>query len=163
MGNRIAWPIIHLVQRVSMILTLGCCIYLIFFLLFKTHDNSISVENNNAPLKDTDLVSPTPVLSLKSNTTSVSVQARDIFSLSGVGPSGALENTPKGQLPAHLKVVAILIANPSQIVIEDTYAKKTYFVDEDHPQNGIKIARVSKKQIVINYQGQEITVPVMKN
>ena len=47
MGNTFAWPIIRLVQRLSMILTLGCCIYVIFFLLSKNQDNPMSEKSND--------------------------------------------------------------------------------------------------------------------
>jgi hypothetical protein len=163
MGNTLAWPMIRLVQRLSMILTLGSCVYLISFLLFRNHDNSMPVGNNAVPPKGDILVSPNPVLDLNPSEESAPVQARDIFSLSDVGPSGTLENTPKGQLPAHLKIVGILVADPSQIVIEDTFAKKTYFIDENHPQDGIKIVQVRANQMMINYQGQDINVPINKN
>jgi hypothetical protein len=163
MGNTVAWPIIRLVQRLSMILTLSSCVYLIFFLLFRNHDNSMPVGSNAAALKGAVLASPIPVLDLNPNAGPASAQARDIFSLSDVGPSGAIENTPKGQLPAHLKIVGILVADPSQIIIEDTFAKKTYFIDEYHPQDGIKIVQVKANQMLINYQGQDIHVPINKN
>jgi hypothetical protein len=146
-----------------MFLTLGCCAYLIFFLLSKDHDNTGLVDSKEGALKGAILVSPTPVLDLRPNDGSVPAQARDIFSLSDVGPSGAIENTPKGQLPAHLKIVGILVADPSQIIIEDTFAKKTFFIDEYHPQDGIKIVQVRANQMMINYQGQDINVPINKN
>ncbi len=161
MGNTFAWPIIRLVQRLSMILTLGCCAYLIVFLISRNHDNVMPVEKNGGALKDTVLISASPVLDQPANNDSG--PARDIFSLSDVGPSGAIENTPKGQLPAHLKIVGILVADPSQIIVEDTFARKTYFIDEYHPQDGIKIVQVKLNQMTINYQGQEINVPITKN
>jgi len=153
---------IRLVQRISMILTLGCCVYLVIFLLSKNNGNSMLLESKNTP-KDAVLISPTPALDLKPYNGAVAVQARDIFSLSDVDSSGAIENTPHGQLPAHLKIVGLVIADPSQIVIEDTFAQKTYFIDEDHPQDGISIKQVIANQMTINYQGQDINVPVIKN
>jgi len=144
-----------------MILTLGCLAYVIFFLLSKDQDNPIS-ESGSVPTKEIGLVSPALVLDLKLHDASIVSQARDIFSLS-VGPSGAVENTPKGQLPNHLKIVGILIAHPSQIIIENTFAKKTYFIDEANPKAGIKIVRVEKNQMIINYQGQDISLPISKN
>jgi hypothetical protein len=162
MPNRIALPIIHLIQRLSMVLTLGCCIYLVFFLLFMGREGFGTAETNHAPLKNVNLASPAPVVGLKPNNISVSFHVRNIFSLSDAGPSDFVENTPNGQLPAHLKIVAMVIADPSQIVIEDTFTKKTYFIDEAHPQDGIKMVRTDKKQMVINYQGQDIIVPITK-
>jgi type II secretory pathway component PulC len=124
----------------------------------------MTTESNGASSKEMALVSTVPVLDLKSNDGSGTIEGRDIFSLSDADDtSGNVENTPQGQLPAHLKIVGILISNPSQIIIEDTFAKKTYFIDESDPQDGIKIVKVNKDQMTINYHGQDIYVPIRKN
>jgi hypothetical protein len=163
MENTLSWPIIRLIQRLSMVLTLGCCVYVIFFLFFNGRDDSMSENSQAVPVKSIALVSPSPVFDLKPYDVAVGAQARDIFSLdTSVGPSGAVENTPKGQLPEHLKIVGILIGDPSQIIIEDAFAKKTYFINEGSAQAGIKIVQASKERMVINYQGQDIIVPVSK-
>jgi type II secretory pathway component PulC len=163
MANTFAWPMIRLVQRLSMILTLGCCAYVILFLLSKNPDNSMPQKSVAISTKGAVLLSPSPVFDLKPYDASASTQARDIFSLSTDNPSGAVENTPKGQLPDHLKIVGILIAHPSQVIIEDSLVNKTYFIDEGTLQAGIKIVSVGKDQMIINYQGQNISVPVSKN
>jgi type II secretory pathway component PulC len=147
-----------------MILALGCCAYVIIFLFSKNQDNTMPEKSSVVAAKEIGLVSSSPVFDLKPYVPSGNAQARDIFSLTTtVGPSGAVENTPKGQLPAHMKIVGILVANPSQIIIEDTSTKSTYFIDEGHPQAGIKIVRVGKSQMIINYQGQDIPVPIKKD
>lgn len=164
MVNTFAWPIIRLVQRLAMVLTLGCCVYVVVFLLSKNPENSMTAENIDSPKKAVGLVSPVSVTDMKPFDATLSSQARDIFSLpTVVNPSGNAENTPKGELPSHMKVVGILLSNPSQIVIEDTLANKTYFIDEGHPQAGIKILHVNKDQMIINYQGQDIAVPITKD
>jgi len=163
MVNTLALPIIRLVQRLSMILTLGCFVYVIFFLFFKHQDNSISQQDDKRASRAIDLIAPPTVFDLKPINAAVDLQARDIFSAAvATGSSGAVENTPKGQLPDHLKVEGIVIADPSQIIIEDTAVNLTYFIDKDHPQAGIKIVRVGKGQMIINYQGQDIDVPITK-
>jgi type II secretory pathway component PulC len=165
MGNIFGWPIVRLIQRLAMILTLGCCVYVIVFLLSKSKDNSMSENSSVVSSKETGLLSPSPVFDLKPyDAQAAGAQSRDIFSLAAdVSPSGAVENTPKGQLPDHLKIVGILIGHPSQVIIEDEFSKKTYFIDEGNPQGGIKIVQVSHDQMVINYQGQNIFIPVNKN
>jgi type II secretory pathway component PulC len=121
-------------------------------------------NNKLVSKKEIALISPSPVLDLQPYDASANAQARDIFSLTTtVTSSGSVENTPKGQLPDHLKVVGILIAHPSQIIIEDTSANTTYFIDQDHPQDGIKMLKVAPDQMTINYQGQDIIVPVTKS
>ena len=143
-----------------MILTLGCFVYLAFFLLSKGQGDPMGEDSGFVAAKDQNTV-PTPLsFDLKPND---NAQARDIFSLStDAGLSGAVEITPKGQLPAYLKVVGILIGHPSQIIIEDSNAQRTYFIGEKTPQGGIKIVQAGRDQIIINYQGQDISVPVNK-
>jgi len=154
---------IRLVQRLSIFVTIACCAYVILFLLFKNRDTFIPENNSIVPSKGIELVSSSSVFDLKPFDATAGAQARDIFSMTTQAPSGPVENTPKGQLPNHLKIVGVLIAHPSQIIIEDTLANKTYFIDEGAPQAGIKIVQVGRDQMVINYQGQDIPVPVNKN
>ena len=164
MGNSIAWPIIRLVQRLSMFVTLGCCIFVVFYLFSRNQDNFMPADSNAIQSKNIDLLAPATAFDLKAYNTSADPQTRDIFSIdTTVSPSGAVENTPKGQLPDHLKVVAILIAHPSQIAVQDTLSNTTYFIDEYHPQDGIKIVKVDHDQMTINYQGQNIFIPVKKD
>jgi len=164
MGHTFAWPIIRLVQRSSMVLTLGCCAYVIIFLFSKNQDNPMPVNSSVQVQQGIGLVKPEPALDLKPYHASANLQERDIFSMATeVSSSGTVVNTPKGQLPDHLKVVGVIIANPSQIIIEDTSSKNTYFIDEGHPQAGIKIVRVGKGQMIINYQGGDIPVPIKKD
>lgn len=163
MGNTFAWPMIRLIQSVSMVLTLACSAYVIFFLCCKDKENPLAENSGIISTNNIGLISPLPVFDLKSYDRAANPQARDIFSISASDNlSGAVENTPKGQLPDHLKIVGILIAHPSQIIIEDKLAKKTYFIDEENPQAGIKIARVYKNLMILNYQGQDISVPIHK-
>src|SRR5438132_920803 len=116
MGKTFAWPIIRWLQRLSMILALGCGVYVIFY-FFKNQDDSMSDTSSPASARASGLASLPPVVDLKPYDAPDNVQARDIFSLpAAVNPSGTIENTPKGQLPLHLKVVGILVASPSQII-----------------------------------------------
>lgn len=164
MGNTYSWPIVRLVQRLSMVLTLGCCVYVIVFLFTKNQDNFMPEKSNIISKKALGLVAPAPVFDLKPYDTSANAQGRDIFSsTTTVSPTGTVENTPKGQLPAHFKIVGIVIAHPSQIIVEDSFVNKTYFIDEGGTQAGIKIVRVDKDKMTINYQGQNIDVPITKN
>jgi len=165
MVNTFALSIIRLIGRVSIVLTLGCCVYVVLFLFSKNRDNLMSENNTMTSNKGTEMVSPplSPVFNLKPFDASTDVQVRDIFSLTAPTSSGAVEKTLKGQLPDHLKIVGILIGHPSQIVIEDSGSNTTYFIDEGHSQDGIKIVSVGKDMLTVNYQGQDIIVPVKKN
>lgn len=164
MENYLVWPIVRLVQRLSMVLTFGCAIYVVYFLLMGNRGDPVSIERSDILIKDAALISPAPALDVKPYEAAVPAKDRDIFSsYSAVETSGSGENTPKGQLPAHLKIVGVLIADISQVIIEDASAKQTYFIDEGSSQAGIKVVQAHKDRVVINYQGQDIAVPVTKN
>ena len=164
MENIFNLPMIRLVQRLSIFLTLCSCIYVIFFLFTKGNEDAVLEKSSIGSTKSAALVAPSPGFDLNPSSTVANDQARDIFTLStDVSPTGAVEKTPKGQLPNHLKIVGILIAHPSQIIIEDSLANKTYFIDEQNPQDGIKIVQVQANQMTVNYQGQDIIIPITKN
>jgi hypothetical protein len=149
-----------------MLLTLGCCAYITFFLLSKNRDNIMPNSSSHVPAKNIGAMTPlsTPANDFISNSMPFNAQSRDLFSITpAVSPNGPGESTPKGQLPAHLKIVGIVIAHPAQIIIEDSLLNQTYFIDEGNPQAGIKIVKVGKDKMVINYQGQDIDVSVNKD
>lgn len=123
----------------------------------------MSDKSKIASAMGADLVPPAPVFDVRPYDASTDVEIRDIFSTSQENASNPVEKTPAGQLPAHLKIVGIVIAQPSQIIIEDSWGNKTYFIDEDKTVAGIKIVKVSGDRMVINYNGQEITIPVQKD
>jgi len=154
--------IIRWVQLLSMILTICCCAYVVLFLMLKNQENFIGGNAAVSP-KDAELIESPMTFDLKPFDASNNAQARDIFSLTVPSPTAVMPSTPKGQLPDHLKVVGILVGKPSQIVIEDTSVSSTYFINEGHPQNGIRIVRVEPNQMVINYQGQDIDISISKN
>jgi len=162
MGNILPWPMIIFFQRLSMVLTLASCVYIAFFIAFKFQENPV-IFNNSAPIGQRPILNePSTVLDLKPYNPSIG-QERDVFSLASEAPSGTIINTPKGQLPNNLKVVGILIGHPSQIIIEDSLSNKTYFINEGNVQAGIRIEQVSVDKMIINYQGQDIPIPITKN
>ena len=150
-------PYARQVRILFIAVTLGCVVYMGYFLLVARR--SPVLMDDGSSTKDT-AVDP-PALDLKPyETLAAGIQTRDIFSSGPMDAAGVLAQTPKGQFPAHLKVVGIVIARPAQIIIEDSDSKQTYFISEHDPQAGIKIARVDKDQIIVNYQGQNISVPI---
>ena len=162
MSNGLGLPIIRLVQRLSMLLTLGCFLYIAFFLISKAKEDVLPDNSSAVASSSMGSVSVSPLLAIQTDS-SVNTQARDIFSLSTDSAGAVLEATPKGQLPNHLKVVGIVVAHPSQIIIEDSLVNKTYFIDETHPDGGVKIVKTGRDQMIINYQGQDIPVAITKN
>ena len=161
MALTLNWSLFKYLKRFFIVLTLACAVYTAYFLLI---NSNVPVQVDNVP-PVTEEVVLTPQLELKLpayETAASVVQSRDIFSSSPIPASatGTADQTPTGQLPSNLKVVGIVIAHPSQIIVEDTSSKQSYFINEDKPQAGISIARIEKDQIIINYQGQSISVPV---
>ena len=160
MKNTLAWPYLRFVKRLLIVLTFGCGIYMVYF-LFTMYRNPV-FQDDSRPVKDTVMDAPALELDLKPDESWVAlIQTRDIFS-SGTADTSVLGQTPTGQLPSHLKVVGIVIANPPQVIIEDTSSKQTYFISEGKLQAGIRITRVDKNQIIVNYEGQNISVPIHK-
>ena len=161
MERTIAYSLIYLFKRLSMAVVALCLVYIFFFLIFPGHDRSTSEAVHAS--KKAALIAPAPVLDLKPLGSTNNFEGRDVFSLSPINTSGAIENTPKGQLPSNLKVVGIVVARPSQIIIEDSLANQTYFIDEGTTQAGIRIKNVERDQMTINFRGEDIPIPVTKD
>jgi hypothetical protein len=157
-------PILKLAQRLCMGLTICCGIYVISFLLIGGRGEPRLPEGQDVSGPDSGLILSAPGFDLKPYDAAAFDHDRDIFSFStDTGGPGADESTPKGQLPAHLKIVGVVVADKSQVIIEDAFAKQTYFIDEGTSQAGIKIVQVGAKQVLINYRGEDISIPVTKN
>ncbi len=91
----------------------------------------------------------------------VDIRKRDIFNLSAsVETSAGIQQVITGELPGTMKVVGIVLGRAPQVVVEDTSAMHTYFISEGKPDGGITLVEVQKDKIIINYQGQNISVPV---
>lgn len=88
------------------------------------------------------------------------VRERDIFSMGAVSDSGkagkdlsqkAIEAT------AHLKLVGIAWSDDPDIMVEDTNAKRTFFLKKGQMIDGeIKIQAVFKDKVILNYKGEEV-------
>lgn len=94
------------------------------------------------------------------------IGSRDIFSpvkAANVPVETAAPPMPLNELPANLKVEGIIIADESQVIIEDTDLHQTYFISKDTPQAGISLQHADREEVVITYQGQSIRLPVQKS
>ncbi|MBF0593570.1 MAG: hypothetical protein HQL22_01235 [Candidatus Omnitrophica bacterium] len=95
----------------------------------------------------------------------VKFKSRDLF-FSETPPEPAANNgQPALSLdgfPANIRVVAILLGKPAQVVLEDTSINKTYFVTEGKDNDGIGLSRLDKNTVVVNYHGQNVPV-ALKN
>ena len=116
MENVFVWPYLRSVKLLFIMLTFGCVIYMVCF-AFTMVRGPVSTNSARLPEKDTAPDEPALEVDLKPYESLASmIQTRDIFSSGTINAPGALEQTPMGQLPAHLKVVGIVIAHPSQVL-----------------------------------------------
>ena len=117
-----------------------------------------ALKDNNAPSLAGPVVPDEPLLA---DDILGKLKKRDIFGVAQkdnilIPNLGALGN----DLPSQLKVVAVIIGSPSQIVIEDSADKNTYFVEEGKSDGPFELKSVSNHKIRLNYQGQLIELPV---
>jgi type II secretory pathway component PulC len=63
-------------------------------------------------------------------------------------------------LPEHLKVVGIIVGKPSEVVIEDTKAQQTFFIQEGDNIGDFAMQRLGEDKIIIKYQGQNFQIPI---
>jgi type II secretory pathway component PulC len=159
MNLTFSWPFILLLRRFFIFLTVSCALYAVYFMFIQSRSPEVEVRQ-----KTEEIVVPKVVLDVPiDESVYTNIQNRNIFSSAAAQPANAGANnvsTPTGQLPAHLKVVGLVIGEPSQVIIEDTTLSQTHFISEGHPQAGISIARVNKNEIIINYQGETISLPI---
>jgi type II secretory pathway component PulC len=89
---------------------------------------------------------------------SVSINSRDLFSVnlgSGISSSDLSNMT---ELPPHLKVVGIMMANQPTVIIEDTKQQRTYFLQQHKTQDGMGIEKIDDQHVYLNVQGSVIAV-----
>ena len=59
-------------------------------------------------------------------------------------------------LPPFLKVVGVVIGNPSQIAIEDMNTRETYIIAKGSQDHGIELIKLERDKALVKYNGQEI-------
>jgi type II secretory pathway component PulC len=165
MANVLNLTYLRFATRALMALALSGIIYLAFFILKNLQHPTMS-EYEPMVAENKAISAPIPALDLKSSESIATlVKERDIFSSDHSGDANTmnLQETPAGQLPSHLKVVGIMNSKPSQVIIEDTLTKQTYFITEANPQGGISLVHVDGTQVQVSYQGEIINITTGKN
>jgi len=86
------------------------------------------------------------------------VSRRDIFNPPAKGyAKSALDTAPKiSELTKNLNLVGIYWGTYPEAMIEDTEAKKTYFLKRGDPISGLRIKNILKDRIILEYQGEEM-------
>jgi len=87
---------------------------------------------------------------------------RDLFDSAAVPSNLSMVNAalPANALPVNLKVVGIIIGQPSELVIEDVTTHQTYFIAQGTTVGGIEVTDIQNKKATIKYQGQDIILPL---
>ncbi len=146
------------IKLVSIALAVSCTMYMVYFLTMSTQ-----TFTDDSLLTSKDMVLDLPLLSadLKPEESGAENNpSPNIFSLRRATTTPVMEAAPSGQLPPNLKVTGIVIAHPSQVVIEDESSGQTYFITEEKSELGMRIKSVNNKNLIIDYQGQDIFVPI---
>jgi hypothetical protein len=90
----------------------------------------------------------------------------DVFStgatMNGEAATSNAELTPTGQLPDHIKVVAVMRGAVATVVIEDTAKARTYFLEEKKTEGEFRLMSVNATRAILMYQGQTIEVSLKK-
>ena len=164
MENTLSFFFMRLVQRFFMLMTGICLASFVFYLLFKNHQEIIVDNDGVGTTQNIRAILSEENFDLNPDTSLADSQSRDIFSLSpDNNASVSAVPAPHGELPSNIKIVGLLVAHPSQIILEDSLTNKTYFINEGDTQDGVRIVKSSHDQMTINYQGQDINVPIHKN
>ncbi len=123
---------------------------------------------------DTTAVMPKP-LSVKSSSeklafkepmplekVAAAVDSKNVFA----GDVGAAETmqmsqqSSAGQLPDFLKIVGVVIANPSYVIIENKQRAETVFVQKGQPQGDFVVDDIQAGFVKMKYQNHLLEVPL---
>ena len=141
----------------------AACFY-IFYFFYSGHQQNqpymAEIKVKNTSVNSTiDLPVPLPYESYASK-----IKKRNVFSSSIDSSELNLANAVKpGTLPSHLKVVGIVVGDPTEVILEDTNSRQTFFIRQGHEENGMSIQKVESNQVILNYQGQAVTIPLKES
>ena len=148
------------VQIVLIVVLIALVVYIGSFILRRSDEVSVSVPDMKEQFEGEAVLNTVlPVADLY-DVYANKIAGRDIFSSVSPAVSAFTQPVSESELPANLKVVGVVIGQPSEIIIEDTSARQTYFILEGQSQGGIMLQRISNGQAVLSYQGKNIIVKV---
>jgi len=145
-----------ILERVLLVAFAMTCSYIVYFMV--THNNlSFSPELSGSAVKPAEVtvfeIPPYEIYAVK-------IKKRDLFS-SSINSSdfAQLSGTfSEGALPSNLKVVGIILGKPVEVVLEDTALHQTIFIKQGQINNNISIEKVDGQQLILNYQGQQVSI-----
>lgn len=156
-------PKILLIKRLCIGLTALCIVWMFFMLSAAYSSKKILPQSLGAvkakELKEIQLNIEPVALPEQFKTRDIFYAPVPVVAAAAEAP-GELPAQVSTAIPSHLKVVGVLIGNPSEVIIEDTNAKQTYFIREGKPQAGIGIEEVNRNEIVIKVEGRNVSIPI---
>jgi hypothetical protein len=91
------------------------------------------------------------------------IAARNPFGLTGRAGSSLAsdqsQESPLQRLTASLAVVGINRGRIPEALIEDTEAKRTYFVKVGDRLNGLTVKAIDRRGVTVTYEGEELLLP----
>jgi type II secretory pathway component PulC len=153
----------NILERVRNIAVVLFCVALgaviIAFIRRSPVDPAVALETPEAP--SVSEAAPDSVIADAGMYESFAQQlaARDIFS-SSPQASAFVPSAGTSELPANLKVVGIVVGTPSEVIIEDTSARQTYFIIQGQSEAGITLESIKDGQVLLSYQGNRVVVKI---
>lgn len=85
-------------------------------------------------------------------------EAKDLFNpaFKQGGEAGGQVNLKLQELAKDLSLVGIYWGTHPEVMVEDTAAKKTYFLKKGDEMKGIKIKNILKDRVILNYGDEEM-------
>lgn len=142
----------------------GACLYILYF--FTANHHNIPAGPGPQAVESTpesDISAPV-LSSLPSYEHYASkINRRDLFSSSTVSTDLSTLTAAPGALPGDLKVVGIVVGNPSEVIIENTTSHQTLFIQQGKETDGISIQKVQAHQVILTYKGESVAIPLKEN
>lgn len=151
--------IVYIIQKLLLVTTAGLLIYAGMTLMKPLPAPDVSIS--------TDAIQKAPQPPVADMTAYMAqnpqdvITTRDVFS-SVEMPTDLLQTSTSiaGTLPGNFKIVGIVIGKPSEIIIEDSATRQTYFLKESERAAGIEVERFKGQEVLLKYQGQGVSVPL---
>ena len=165
MGQTVA-----ILKTIEGALVLTVCIvigYIAFALFLKKDQLRIPNEVYHAAVPAAEGQEPSTLQSLKPYSFyAEELEKKDIFgfvapgSVKGAGAKGP--ESAKVELPSNFKIVGVIVGHPSEVIIEDTQAKETFFLQEGKQLGDFEIEHAEKEKVALKYQGKSFNVDLKK-
>ncbi len=142
----------------------GACLYILYFSTTNHHHLPISPDTQTVESTAESTISASVLPSLPSYENYASkINRRDLFSSSTVSTDLSTLTAAPGALPGDLKVVGIVVGNPSEVIIENTISHQTLFIQQGKETDGISIQKVQAHQVILSYKGESVVIPLKEN